>query len=417
MATVKENAEEYINKLYDATQDKQKQMLTDAYKVNTEALDTEKQNVQNQTNQYLERTNVEAQRVDQQYKPENVSSAVNQQAALTMENQQKKNTQMLQNQQQNANAEYERMRKLYADQFAAEIKKAQAENDKARAEQLYEAAKAKEHELQTFVYGMGELDNQALIDQIYNNATEAVTQEINAQKAEKLSELAAQQQAKQQQTDEALTQTYVDALRKNQNMAEYQNARGMGSGNVAQARLARDMGTTEALTELRKAQLAADANLGAQRVEAGKTAAESVADVAAENERKRAQAMYAEALTQQPKANASAGGSGGTGAYRGGGTGATSSGYNSEVAKRQQELKDMGYNIAVDGIDGPQTQAANAQQLQNYRDVEKDILAAKANGYYGQAIQSMINSAQKEGYITQSQKKELEKYRPGIVTS
>ena len=58
MATVKENAEEYINKLYDATQDKQKQMLTDAYKVNTEALDTEKQNVQNQTGQYMERTNV-----------------------------------------------------------------------------------------------------------------------------------------------------------------------------------------------------------------------------------------------------------------------------------------------------------------------------------------------------------------------
>jgi hypothetical protein len=77
----------------------------------------------------------------------------------------------------------------------------------------------------------------------------------------------------------------------------------------------------------------------------------------------------------------------------------------------------MGYNIAVDGIDGPQTQAASAQQMQNYRDVEKDILAAKANGYYGQAIQSMINSAQKEGYITQSQKKELEKYRPGIVKS
>ena len=88
MATVKENAEEYINKLYDATQDKQKQMLTDAYKVNTEALDTEKQNVQNHTGQYVERTNVEAQRVNQQYKPENVSPAVNQQAALTMENQQ-----------------------------------------------------------------------------------------------------------------------------------------------------------------------------------------------------------------------------------------------------------------------------------------------------------------------------------------
>lgn len=395
MATVKENAEEYINKLYDATQDKQKQMLTDAYKANTEALDTEKQNVQNQTNQYLERTNVEAQRVNQQYKPENVSPAVNQQAALTMENQQKKNTQMLQNQQQNANAEYERMRKLYADQFAAEIKKAQAENDKARAEQLYEAAKAKEHELQTFVYGMGELDNQALIDQIYNNATEAATQEINAQKAEKLSELAAQQQAKQQQTDEALTQTYVDALRKNQNMAEYQNARGMGSGNVAQARLARDMGTTEALTELRRAQMAADANFGAQRVEAGKTAAESVADVAAENERKRAQAMYAEALTQQPKANASAGGSGGS---RGGSGGAY---VNPEVLEQQKYLNSLGYNVTEDGIMGPQTAGAQAQldkDRESYKVVNKNNSAGVQVGNGGMSWES-VEAAVKSGTV------------------
>ena len=385
MATVKENAEEYINKLYDATQDKQKQMLTDAYKVNTEALDTEKQNVQNQTNQYLERTNVEAQRVDQQYKPENVSSAVNQQAALTMENQQKKNTQTIQNQQQNANAEYERLRKLYADQFAAEIKKAQAENDKARAEQLYEAAKAKEHELQTFVYGMGELDNQALIDQIYNNATEAATQEINAQKAEKLSELAAQQQAKQQQTDEALTQTYVDALRKNQNMAEYQNARGMGSGNVAQARLARDMGTTEALTELRRAQMADDANFGAQRVEAGKTAAESVADVAAENERKRAQAMYAEALTQQPKAVASVGGTSGK---RGGSSGT----YDPAVLEQQKYLNSIGYNVAEDGVMGSQTAGAQAQldkDRESYKVVNKNNSAGVQVGNGGMSWESV----------------------------
>jgi hypothetical protein len=201
-------------------------------------------------------------------------------------------------------------------------------------------------------------------------------------------------------------------------MAENQSTRGMGSGNVAQARLDRDMGTTEALTELRRAQIASDANLGVQRVEAGKTAAESVADVTAENERNRAQAMYAEALTQKPKAPSSGGrgSGGGSGTSR---SGSRSSGtYDPAVAARQQELSDMGYDVTVDGIDGPQTQAANAQQSENARVVENDILEAKANGHYGQPIQSMINSAYQEGYITKEQKKDLEnKYRSGIVKS
>lgn len=48
----------------------------------------------------------------------------------------------------------------------------------------------------------------------------------------------------------------------------------------------------------------------------------------------------------------SSSGSGGSGGGGGGG------GYDSEVASKQQELVDAGYNIAVDGIWGPQTQAA-----------------------------------------------------------
>lgn len=303
MANVKNNAADYINKLYDETQNKQKQMLTDAYNVTNKTLDAEKQNVQQQTDNNLQRTNVEAQRVSQQYKPAPMSSAASQQAALTLENQQKKNTQMLQSQQQAADAEYERLRKLYADQFSAEIKKAQADNDMARAEQLYAAAKAKDNELRAFSQQMGALDNQALIDQIYNNATESGKQELEMQRAEKLSELAAQQEAQRKQTDANLTQTYVNALRQNQNAAEYQNARGLGSGNVAQSRLARDIATTDALTQLRRAQMASDAAIGAQKIGTEKTYGDAVADLSAENRRKRAQAMYAEALTQMPKTN------------------------------------------------------------------------------------------------------------------
>jgi hypothetical protein len=403
MATVKNNAEDYINKLYDGVQDKQKELLTEAYSNNTGALDTEKQNVQNQTDQYLERTDVEAQRVNQQYKPPRVSGAVNQQAALTMENQQKKNTQMLQMQQQNADAEYERLRKLYADQYAAEIKKAQANNDMARAQMLYEAAKATEQELKNFSAQIGTLDNQALLDQIYTNSMEGSRQELDIQRAQKLSELAAQQQAAQQKTDENLTKVYTDALQQSKNYNEVQTARGMGSGNLAQAQLARDTGTTEALTELRKAQLAADANMGASRVGVQKNYGDSYASMVGNTERQRAEAMYRDALTQQQTGRPSigpgseVGGTVATGGNRGsGGT------VDENVLKRQEVLNKEGYNVTKDGIDGPETQGAS------YKFVQDTVIDAIAAGN-SDGIPEILDAAIKEGYITQNQADEIDR--------
>lgn len=385
MANVKNNAADYINKLYDETQNKQKQMLTDAYNVTNKTLDAEKQNVQQQTDNNLQRTNVEAQRVSQQYKPAPMSSAASQQAALTMENQQKKNTQMIQSQQQAADAEYERLRKLYADQFSAEIKKAQADNDIARAEQLYAAAKAKDDELRAFSQKMGALDNQALIDQIYNNATESGKQELEMQRAKKLSELAAQQEAQRKQTDANLTQTYVNALRQNQNAAEYQNARGLGSGNVARSRLARDTAATDALTQLRRAQMASDAAIGAQKVDAEKSYGDSATDLSAENERKRAQAMYAEALTQMP-----------------------------QPVYVEDSYTPLRGGTGKEAYVPPKPPKPPKGKI-TYDDVERDIRNAKINGNYGGSIQSMINAAYKEGYITKSEKKKLEKGRNALI--
>ncbi len=296
------NAEDYINKLYDNAQDKQKQLLTDAYSKGTEALDTQKQEVQKQTDAYLGRTDVEAQKLQQGYKPENVSGMAMQQAALTMENQQKKNTQMLRAEQQNAEAELARMRKLYADQYSAAIKKAQADNDMARAQQLYEAAKAKDAELNAFSSQMGTLDNEALINKIYESALESERQGLEMDLQGKLSELYAQQEAQRQETDKALTKTYVDELKARKNFNEVQNAYGMGSGNMAQAQLARDTGLTEDLTELRRVQTLADAMAGRQKVGAEKSYADAIAELAGANEKQRAEALYREALTQQPKA-------------------------------------------------------------------------------------------------------------------
>ena len=364
-STVKSNADEYINKLYDKVHDTHKEQLTNAYAANTEAIDTQQKNTQQQAQQYTDRANTEVQKVAQAYKPANVSNSVNAQVALATENQQKANTAAISNQQQVANAEYERLRKLYADQFTAAIKQAQADNDMARAQQLYEAAKAKEKDLKAFATQMGELDDEALINQIYDSAAESQRQQIASQQAQTMSELDAQRQEQMRQTDQNLTSTYVDALKKAKNYNEVQNAYGLGSGNMAQAQLARELGTAASLTELRRLQMANDAKLGANRVEAQKSYADTLADAVRANEEARATAMYKEALTQEPRA--ASGGSGSSGS----GTGKSGSGY-ADVAKA----------------------VANAVGFGNTEQVNAILTAAKA-----------------EGKITEAQKQQLEHFK------
>lgn len=368
-STYHNNAEDYINKLYDHTQDRQKKMLTEAFKSGTEAIDTQKQEVQQQTGDYLRRTDVEAQKVAQGYKPADVSDSVNPQAALSMENQQKKNIAALRGQQENANAEFERMRKLYADQYSAAIKQAQAENDMERAQMLYEAAKAKDTELQAFYSQMGTPDNQAVIDKIYDSAIESEKQGLVMTLAEKLSGLEAQQEAQQEETDKNLTQAYVDALRSSKNYNEVQNAYGLGSGNMAAEQLARENALTERLTDLRKLQIAENAQIGQQEVAAGKSYADAVADIVKSNEQKRAEALYREALTQIPVAAASgsSGGSSGSGSYG--------------VSEGDGSDPEYGYN-----------------------DVRQVVINAKASGASNAEIQSIINAAYKDGEITDSQR-------------
>ena len=358
-SNVKSNAEDYINKLYDHAHDTQKQQLMDAYNVNNSTIDTQKQNTQQQAQEYTDRANVEVQKVAQAYKPASVSSNINSQVALATENQQKNNVAAINNQQQAANAEYERLRKLYADQYTAAIKQAQADNDMARAQQLYEAAKQTESQLKAFSSQMGTLDNEALINQIYNSATESQRQQLAAQQAQTMSELEAQQAANQRTTDQNLTQTYVDALKKSKNYNEVQNAYGLGSGNMAQAQLARDLGLASDLTELRRLQMASDAQLGASRVQAQKSYADTLADAVKASEQARAEAMYKEALTQPAKSSSSSSRSSGTGA----GTGGTGDGDYNKIKEVQKMLNEQGANLAVDGIFGEETRKAYAQYV------------------------------------------------------
>ena len=70
------------------------------------------------------------------------------------------------------------------------------------------------------------------------------------------------------------------------------------------------------------------------------------------------QAEFDEAQRQFNIANDVDTGSGSGGSSGGGSTGGGGSSYDPAIAQRQETLRRAGYNVAVDGIDGPQTQAA-----------------------------------------------------------
>lgn len=323
-ATKALNEDQYINKLYDNAADKQKTLLGQNYTEAGAALDAEKQSVQQQADTNLGRVNVEAQRLQDAYKGPKLSAGAQQQAALAMDNQQKKNVSTMQTAQSEADAEIERQRKLLAEQYSAAIKKLQADNDMARAQQLYEAAKAEDEQLLALKREAGTTladkgDNSILqsllqpnpitrdtesetwaevlkregdINKIYDSAIESDRQAAQMALNKELSKLDASQAAQRAATDKNLTQTYVNALKNARNYDEVQNAYGLGSGTLAQARLSRELSLTGDLTELRGVQLGKDAKLGQQRFDAGQTYRETLAKSLGSNEQKRAQELY-----------------------------------------------------------------------------------------------------------------------------
>lgn len=318
------NEDQYINKLYDNVIDKQKDLLKDNQNAAATELDALKESVQQQTNTNLGRVNVEAQRLQQAYKAPNTSPGVQQQIALAMDNQKKKNVTSMRTVQSEADAEIDRQRKLLGDQYAAAIKKAQADNDMVRAQQLYEAAKQEDAQLLSLKKQAGNqlaavgdnsiLDslmagnavardttgetwedvrkNEQQLNKVYDSAIESERQEAQMALNEALSKIEAAQAAEVASTDRNLTQTYINALKRNRNYNEVQNAYGLGSGNLAQARLAQALGLTEDLTDQRGVLADNAAARGQQRFSAGQSLRDALLSSLTANEQRRAQALY-----------------------------------------------------------------------------------------------------------------------------
>lgn len=336
MATLKDtsalaslNEQDYLNKLYEDKSQKQNQTLTEGYNATTGALEGAQGSIQQQTAQNIQRTDVEANKATERYQQEQIpklSEGASAQTALSSGNQQQKNITELQQREAAAQAEIERQRKLEGEQFEAAIKQAQANNDMERAQALYEAAKAEDAQWLTLkqnaatlmagkgdnsimdaltagtaipenASGMGTTWDSVLkyeddINAIYDAQAQAELAGLESAYLESMSDIDAKQKKQQEKTDEALTDAYVNSMRSARNEAETSTAYGRASGTAAQARLARDNELRQELTDLRAAQMDADANYGMEEVDAVRNFREQIAKAEQDREKARVDELY-----------------------------------------------------------------------------------------------------------------------------
>lgn len=316
------NEQDYINKLYGNNSETEKKLIEDNYTDNTNLLNSEQTRVQQQTQENVDRTQVESQTAQEKYSGPNLTLGAGQQETLARENAVQGNVVSLQQRESELDAEIERQRQLLKSQYETAIKQAQAENDMEKAQQLYNAAKAEEEKMmqlrqqameylvgkdEASVYGMvmgglpkaefkGEtweqvLENEDTLNDIYNKQLEAKSLGIQSDYEQSISDLLAKQDKQQANTDKNLTQTYVDALQKMKNYAEVQSAYGQGSGTAGAARIAQDIGLQKALTALRLGQMDSDAGFGADRFEMGKDYGKKMYSAVSDTNRQRAEAL------------------------------------------------------------------------------------------------------------------------------
>lgn len=338
-ATKALNEDKYINSIYDATLNAQKDAIRQGYDNSNAALSSGQDATRSLTDAYVDRTNVEASKIQTPQTggglvtpyPGRTSTAANAQTRLTLGNQRAGNLTALQKQQQAVDMEFDRIRNTMAQQYTAQLEKAQADNDLARYQQLYEAAKAEDDQLRALRqdaasllaskndYSIAQeiasgapiqrdtesetwkevLQDQDSVNKIYDAALQSKRIQAQADYSDNLSRLAADQQKAARQTDAALTSAYVDALRSGKNYRQVQSAYGQGSGTAAAAQLASDAALTKRLTDLRTLQMGKDAASEARKVDLARNLAQLISDSTASVNADRNKALYTAAENRE----------------------------------------------------------------------------------------------------------------------
>lgn len=196
-------AEDQIKKMYEASLTNQKEQLGQDYAQANSELDVQQQKNQVATDQNLTRTAVEAQKAAvnnaELHNAAGLSSGARAQARLAQENQLQANMTALRAAQQQSDAEIERQRGLLAQEYQSAIRQAQADNDLALAEALYEQAQKDDADLLSKQKSAAELMAKAgdfsLYQQLYGLTDEEVAglqETYNADKKRESAELLAE---------------------------------------------------------------------------------------------------------------------------------------------------------------------------------------------------------------------------------
>lgn len=144
-------------------------------------------------------------------------------------------------------------------------------------------------------------DEKAYIEKMYGSAMESQKQELQQNYDKNVAALDEQQKKLQKQTDANLNRTYVEAAKDKQNYNEVQNAYGLSSGAMGQARLAQDNQLQADLTALRAAKQTADAGIEQERTLLAKEFSAAIQKAQADNDLAKVQALYEQAQREEDR--------------------------------------------------------------------------------------------------------------------
>lgn len=273
------------------------------------------------------------------------------------------------------------------------------------------------------------VNDEEYINKMYDSNLASQKQTLQQGYDQNISNLDAEKQAGQRQTDANLNRTYVESQKAQKGYNEVQNAYGLTSGAMSQARLAQDNQLQADLTALRATQQTADAEIERQRSLLAKEYASAIAKAQADNDMQRAQALYEAAKADEdrllqlqkeagnlmaskndysilgqlygltPEQIATLQGTGG-----GGGGG----GYDGSSGGRYTDSGDSASTQDDSSDDG-----AGAFEESNFSKLLTAAKTMSVNGASDRTVQNYINAAANAGTITQDERKSL-KYVPDL---
>lgn len=145
------------------------------------------------------------------------------------------------------------------------------------------------------------INDEEYINKMYDSNLTSQKATLESNYNTNLSNLDAEKEKAQKTTDTNLNRTYVENAKANKNYNEVQNAYGLSSGAMGQARLASDNQLQADLTALRNTQATADAEVERQRSILAQEYSSAIAKAQADNDLERAQALYEAAQADEDR--------------------------------------------------------------------------------------------------------------------